>query len=89
MKYALCDFGIIQNGRLAAAEDLTWKQGRLEKAKAEVEKSKGSLAALFFPADIPGIGYPLDPEVSRETFEKDPARHGVCYYLAWSGYRFE
>ena len=89
IKYAVCDFEVIRDGRRVKSEDIFWEQGTLEEVKNKVEKSRGKIAALFFPADVLGLGYPLDSEVTRERFENEPERFGVCYYLAWCGYRFE
>lgn len=41
------------------------------------EKYKSLIA---YPGDIPGKGFPIFPEVSREKFLEDPALWGVAIY---------
>lgn len=88
IKYAICNFDLRSGRVLDDDGSLVWESGTLETAMNKVKKDK-SKCALFFPSDIPDYGAPLNRDVSREDFEREPAKYGVCYYKAWSGYAFE
>lgn len=88
MKYAKCDFDKTRGEIKVNNGSLKWYDGDLEDAKMHVQEDN-SCCVLFFPADVPGMGVPLKPDVSWEEFEKEPGVYGVCYYRGWRGYVFE
>lgn len=86
LKYALCDF---DDGQVKDDNgSLEWHEDTLERAKTKVQANPGK-CALFLPKDVPGLGHPLYPEVTRKDFEEEPGVYGVCFYKSWSGYAFE
>ncbi len=88
MKYGKCNFDSVRGMIKDDDGSLEWKEGTLETARADVEQDSGT-CALFFPKDVEGLGHPLNPDVTRSQFEKEPGIYGVCYYKGWSGYVFE
>lgn len=88
LEYALCDFDTYTGTVLDNNGSLEWKTGTMGIAQGWVRKHPGA-CALFFPGDVPGIGHPPYPDVSRKDFKKEPGKYGVCFYKASSGYAFE
>ena len=88
MKYAKCKLDKA-TGRICDDDgSLQWYEGTLEEAKNRVEANK-NCTVLFYPGDVPGRGVPVNPDVSREEFEANPAVYGVGFYHGWRGYVFE
>ena len=85
MKYAIAWF----NEKTSTIDDtnVTWHEGTQEQAEQKVKKRKG-ICALFYYKDV-NVGIPVKPDASREEFEADPARLGICFYHCWQGYRYE
>lgn len=88
IRYAICNFDKGEGKILDDDGSLRWMHGTLEEAKREVEKTP-TKCALFLPADVPGLGHPINRITTRDVFEKKPAVFGVCYYKAWRGFTFE
>lgn len=86
IEYAECSFDR-ESGQILD-KDLEWHEGTEAQATEVVQKDPDK-CVLFFPQDVPGKGAPVNKEVSRSVFKKEPAIYGVCYYKGWSGYVFE
>ena len=85
MKYAIAEF----NRSTGTIDDatLTWHEGTQDEAE-EVVVHDHDKCALFYFGDV-DRGIPLNPEATREEFEADPARLGICFYYSWPGYIYE
>ena len=88
MEYGICDFDRSTGTVLDKNGSLIWKTGTLEKAKREIEKTKGQKVALFFYEDLPGFTGRIYKS-TREEFKNDPGRFGIAYYKSWNGFVFE
>ena len=85
MKYAIADF----DEKTGAIDDtnLVWCEGSQENAEHTVIKDHDK-CALFYFGDV-NRGVPVKPEATREEFEADPARLGICFFYCWQGYVYE
>ena len=84
IKYAKCTFDRL-NGKIRDDDgSLEWHEDTFANAWSSVVNDPGH-CALFHPKDVPGYGVPVNPDVSREEFEANPAVYGVCLYYGWRG----
>ena len=85
MKYAIAWF----DEKTGTVDDtnLTWHEGTQDEAENVVMKNHNK-CALFYFGDVKR-GLPLKPDATREEFESDPARLGICFFHCWSGYVYE
>ena len=85
MRYAIADFQE-KDGQIIDT-DLIWREGTQEEAETVVLKDH-TKCVLFYFGDVKR-GCPLDENATRDIFEADPARYGICFYHCWAGYRYE
>ena len=80
MKFIPGHFDIVGNIICDASDEFESEINKIEEMLRADNVKKCHECYLCLPSDYPNYGMPINPNVSREEYLKNPAKYGIAIY---------